>query len=83
MAQAPHHAAGPGAGRLQRAGRSRPPCVGQVGNGRAASIWADRLSSVASSSVRPTSWMAVGSPSGAMPHGTAAAGLPATFHSAA
>ena len=53
------------------------------GHGRAASICADSRSRVTSSSVRPTSWTAVGRPSAASPHGTEAAGLPATFHSTA
>src|SRR6476619_1701285 len=40
------------------------------GLGRAASTCADSENSVASSSVRPTSWTATGSPSGPVPQGT-------------
>lgn len=53
------------------------------GHGRAASSCAERENKVASSSVRPTSCTATGRPSAARPQGTDAAGLPATFQSAA
>ena len=59
------------------------PSPASSAHGRAASTWALRLSRVVSSSVRPTSWTPTGRPSAASPHGTTAAGLPATFHSAA
>ena len=70
----------PRTGVCHRSGLSHPA---SSGHGRAASSCADRLSRVVSSCGRPTSCTEVGTPSSAMPHGTAAAGLPATFQMAA